>query len=163
MYGRDSSSSFKNERFLIVEVICNSVQETKNFANSLSKKFQKGQVIALNGDLGSGKTTFSQGIAKGLGIEQHVGSPTFKLVSEYVGKFLKLYHVDCYRLNNAEEFLNLGGENLLLPDNGITLIEWANIIQELLPENVIEIVFSRVKTEPNKRLIVIRGMDKSNE
>tara|TARA_B100002051_G_scaffold151018_1_gene142910 strand:- start:43 stop:483 length:441 start_codon:yes stop_codon:yes gene_type:complete len=146
-----------------VEVICNSVQETKNFANSLSKKFQKGQVIALNGDLGSGKTTFSQGIAKGLGIEQHVGSPTFKLVSEYVGKFLKLYHVDCYRLNNAEEFLNLGGENLLLPDNGITLIEWANIIQELLPENVIEIVFSRVKTEPNKRLIVIRGMDKSNE
>ncbi len=146
-----------------MEVICNSVQETKNFANSLSKKFQKGQVIALNGDLGSGKTTFSQGIAKGLGIEQHVGSPTFKLVSEYVGKFLKLYHVDCYRLNNAEEFLNLGGENLLLPDNGITLIEWANIIQELLPENVIEIVFSRVKTEPNKRLIVIRGMDKSNE
>tara|TARA_Y100000591_G_scaffold326503_1_gene349315 strand:+ start:657 stop:1097 length:441 start_codon:yes stop_codon:yes gene_type:complete len=146
-----------------VEVICNSVQETKNFANSLSKKFQKGQVIALNGDLGSGKTTFSQGIAEGLGIEQHVGSPTFKLVSEYVGKFLKLYHVDCYRLNNAEEFLNLGGENLLLPDNGITLIEWANIIQELLPENVIEIVFSRVKTEPNKRLIVIRGMDKSNE
>ncbi len=146
-----------------MEVICNSVQETKNFANSLSKKFQKGQVIALNGDLGSGKTTFSQGIAEGLGIEQHVGSPTFKLVSEYVGKFLKLYHVDCYRLNNAEEFLNLGGENLLLPDNGITLIEWANIIQELLPENVIEIVFSRVKTEPNKRLIVIRGMDKSNE
>ena len=146
-----------------MEVICNSVQETKNFANSLSKKFQKGQVIALNGDLGSGKTTFSQGIAKGLGIEQHVGSPTFKLVSEYVGKFLKLYHVDCYRLNNAEEFLNLGGENLLLPDNGITLIEWANIIQELLPENVIEIFFSRVKGEPNKRLIIIKGMDKPNE
>ena len=145
-----------------MEVICNSVQETKNFANSLSKKFQKGQVIALNGDLGSGKTTFSQGIAKGLGIEQHVGSPTFKLVSEYVGKFLKLYHVDCYRLNNAEEFLNLGGENLLLPDNGITLIEWANIIQDLLPEDVIEIIFSRVKGKPNKRLLKISGMEKSN-
>ena len=146
-----------------MEVVCNSVKETKTFASRLSKKFQKGQIIALNGDLGSGKTTFSQGIAKGLGIEQHVGSPTFKLVSEYVGKFLKLYHVDCYRLDSAEEFLNLGGENLLLPDNGITLIEWANIIQELMPEDVIEIVFSRVKGEPNKRLLKISGMEKSNE
>ncbi len=146
-----------------MKVICNSVEETKNFASSLSNKFQKGQVIALNGDLGSGKTTFSQGIAQGLGIEQHVGSPTFKLVSEYVGAVLSLYHVDCYRLNNADEFLNLGGENLLLPYNGITLIEWADIIEELLPEDVIKIVFSRVKGEPNKRLIIIRGMDKSNE
>tara|TARA_B100002051_G_scaffold206344_1_gene197221 strand:- start:2325 stop:2771 length:447 start_codon:yes stop_codon:yes gene_type:complete len=146
-----------------MEVICNSAKETKFFASTLSKKFQKGQVVALNGDLGSGKTTFSQGIAEGLGIEQHVGSPTFKLVSEYVGKVLRLYHVDCYRLNNAEEFLNLGGENLLLPDNGITLIEWANIIQELLPEDVIEIVFSRVKGEPEKRKIRIKGISKSNE
>ena len=146
-----------------MEVVCNSVQETKIFASRLSKNFQKGQVIALNGDLGSGKTTFSQGIAEGLGIEQHVGSPTFKLVSEYDGKVLRLYHVDCYRLNNAEDFLNLGGENLLLPDNGITLIEWATIIQELLPKDVIEIVFSRVKGEPNQRLLEIKGMDKSNE
>ncbi len=146
-----------------MKVICNSVQETKQFASSLSKNFQKGQVIALNGDLGSGKTTFSQGIAEGLGIEQHVGSPTFKLVSEYISTVLTLYHVDCYRLKNAEEFLNLGGENLLLPDNGITLIEWANIIQELLPEDVIEIVFSRIKGEPNKRQLIIKGMDKSYE
>ena len=144
-------------------MICNSIRETKKFASGLSKKFQKGQVIALNGDLGSGKTTFSQGIAEGLGIEQHVGSPTFKLVSEYVVEDLKLYHVDCYRLNNFEEFLNLGGENLLLPDNGITLIEWANIIQELLPEDAIEVVFSRVKGEPNKRLLKIAGMDNSDE
>ena len=146
-----------------MEVICNSVEETKKFASRLSNEFKKGQVVALKGDLGSGKTTFSQGIAEGLGIEQHVGSPTFKLVSEYVGEVLKLYHVDCYRLNNYNEFLNLGGENLLLPDNGITLIEWANIIQELLPEDVIEIVFSRVKGEPNKRLLKIRGIEKSNE
>ena len=146
-----------------MEVICNSVQETKTFAIRLSKKIQKGQIIALKGNLGSGKTTFTQGIAEGLGIEQHVGSPTFKLVSEYVGEVLKLYHVDCYRLNNTDEFLNLGGENLLLPERGITLIEWANIIQELLPEDVIEIIFSRVKGEPNKRILKIRGMDKSDE
>ena len=146
-----------------MEVICNSVKETKKFASRLSKKFQKGQVVALLGDLGSGKTTFSQGFAEGLGIKQHVGSPTFKLVSEYAGTAIKLYHVDCYRLNNTDEFLNLGGENLLLPENGITLIEWANIIQELLPEDVIEIVFSRVKGEPDKRLLTIRGMDQPNE
>ena len=146
-----------------MKIICNSVQETKTFASSLSKKIKKGQVIALNGDLGTGKTTFSQGFAKGLGIDQHIGSPTFKLVSEYSGVTLRLYHVDCYRLNNAEDFLNLGGENLLLPDNGVTLIEWANIIHELLPEDVIEIIFSRMEHEPNKRLLYIRGMDKSNE
>ena len=146
-----------------MNVICNSIKETKNFASSLSRKMQEGQVIALNGDLGSGKTTFTQGIAEGLGIKQHVGSPTFKLVSEYAGEVLNLYHVDCYRLNNADEFLNLGGENLLLPDNGITLIEWANIIQESLPEDVVEIVFSRIKGEPNKRLLRIKGMDKINE
>ena len=146
-----------------MEIHCNSEFETKNFASRFAKKINAGSVIALNGDLGSGKTTFSQGFAKGLGVDQHVGSPTFKLVSEYSGSKMKLYHVDCYRLNSSEEFLNLGGENLLLPDNGITLIEWANIIQELLPEDVIEIVFSRIKGEPNKRLLKIRGMDISNE
>ena len=146
-----------------MEIDCNSEFETKSFASEMAKKIKKGSIIALNGNLGSGKTTFTQGFAKGLGVEQHVGSPTFKLVSEYFGSIMKLYHVDCYRLNSIEEFLNLGGENLLLPDNGITLIEWANIIQELLPEDVIEIFFSRVKGEPNKRLLKIRGMDQSNE
>ena len=146
-----------------MEIHCNSADETKKFASKIAKKIKIGSVIALNGDLGSGKTTFSQGFAKGLGVNQHVGSPTFKLVSEYSGSTMKLYHVDCYRLNSSEEFLNLGGENLLLPYDGITLIEWANIIQELLPEDVIEIIFSRVKGEPNKRLLEIRGMSKSNE
>lgn len=146
-----------------MEIFSNSVQETKKFAKEISKKIKQSQVVALKGDLGSGKTTFSQGFAKGLGIDQHVGSPTFKLVSEYVGSSLNLYHVDCYRLNNIQEFLNLGGENLLLPDNGITLIEWADIIQELLPKGTIEIEFSRVKDNPNKRKLRISGITDSNE
>ena len=146
-----------------MEIFSNSVQETKKFAKEISKKTKQGQVVALKGDLGSGKTTFSQGFAKGLGINQHVGSPTFKLVSEYVGSSLNLYHVDCYRLNSLQEFLNLGGENLLLPDNGITLIEWADIIQELLPKGTIEIEFSRVKDNPNKRKLRISGITDSNE
>ena len=146
-----------------MEIFSNSVQETKKFAKEISKKTKQGQVVALKGDLGSGKTTFSQGFAKGLGIDQHVGSPTFKLVSEYVGSSLNLYHVDCYRLNSLQEFLNLGGENLLLPDNGITLIEWADIIQELLPKGTIEIEFSRVKDNPNKRKLRISGITDFNE
>jgi len=146
-----------------VEIHCNSELETKIFASKISKKIKKGSVVALNGDLGSGKTTFSQGFANGLGVKQHVGSPTFKLVSEYSGSTMKLYHVDCYRLKSSEEFLNLGGENLLLPDDGITLIEWANIIEELLPLDSIEIKFSRFNDEKTKRLLRISGINVSNE
>ncbi len=145
-----------------MEIHCNSEQETKIFANKISKNIKQGSVIALNGDLGSGKTTFSQGFAKGLGVAQHVGSPTFKLVSEYYGSTMKLYHVDCYRLNSSEEFLNLGGENLLLPIDGITLIEWANIIEDLLPLDIIEIKFSRFKDNSTKRLLHISGINESN-
>ena len=140
-----------------MEIDCNSEFETKSFASEMAKKIKKGSIIALNGNLGSGKTTFTQGFAKGLGIEQHVGSPTFKLVSEYSGSIMKLYHVDCYRLNNSEEFLNLGGENLLLPHDGITLIEWANLIEELLPLDSIEIKFLRFKDNKTKRLLRISG------
>ena len=146
-----------------MEIDCNSELETKSFASKISKKVKKGSVIALNGDLGSGKTTFTQGFAKGLGVEQHVGSPTFKLVSEYSGFTMKLYHVDCYRLKSCDEFLNLGGENLLLPYDGVTLIEWANIIEGLIPLDSVEIKFSRFKGNTTKRLLTIIGIDELNE
>ena len=142
-----------------MEIDCNSEFETKSFASKLSKKVKKGSVVALNGDLGSGKTTFTQGFAKGLGVEQHVGSPTFKLVSEYSGSIMKLYHVDCYRLKSIDEFLNLGGENLLLPYDGVTLIEWANIIEGLIPADSIEIKFSRLRGNTTKRLLTITGIE----
>jgi len=145
-----------------MEILCNSELETKRFASEISKNIKQGSVIALNGDLGSGKTTFSQGFAKGLGVNQHVGSPTFKLVSEYFGSKMKLYHVDCYRLKSGDEFLNLGGENLLLPHDGVTLIEWANIIEELLPLDMIEIKFSRFKDDTTKRLLHVSGINQSN-
>ena len=146
-----------------MEIDCNSEFETKSFASEMAKKIKKGSIIALNGNLGSGKTTFTQGFAKGLGVEQHVGSPTFKLVSEYFGSIMKLYHVDCYRLNSIEEFLNLGGENLLLPYDGVTLIEWANIIEGLIPVDSIEIKFSRFNGNKTKRLLTITGIDELND
>jgi len=142
-----------------MEIECNSVEETQKFASEFSKNIEMGSIISLNGDLGAGKTTFAQGFARGMGVKQHVGSPTFKLVSEYHGENMKLFHVDCYRLSGIDDFLNMGGENLLLPESGICLFEWANIISGVLPSNTITIDFIRFKDIPNKRLIKISGTD----
>ena len=142
-----------------MEIECNSVDETQKFAFEFSKTIEMGSIISLNGDLGAGKTTFAQGFAQGLGVKQHVGSPTFKLVSEYYGEKMKLFHVDCYRLSGIEDFLNMGGENLLLPKSGVCLFEWASIIEGVLPDNTIIIDFIRFKGNSNKRLIKISGTD----
>ena len=142
-----------------MEIECHSVEETQKFASEFSKTIEVGSIISLNGNLGAGKTTFAQGFAQGMGIKQHVGSPTFKLVSEYSGEKMKLFHVDCYRLSGIEDFLNMGGENLLLPENGVCLFEWANIINGVLPDNTIIIDFIRFKDIPNKRLIKVLGTD----
>ena len=138
---------------------CHSVEETQKFASEFSKTIEAGAIISLNGNLGAGKTTFAQGFARGMGVKQHVGSPTFKLVSEYFGEKMRLFHVDCYRLSGIEDFLNMGGENLLLPANGVCLFEWASVIQGVLPDNTIIIDFIRFKDNSNKRLIKISGTD----
>ena len=138
-----------------MEIECHSVEETQKFASEFSKTIEMGSVISLNGGLGAGKTTFAQGFARGMGVKQHVGSPTFKLVSEYSGEKMKLFHVDCYRLSGIDDFLNMGGENLLLPQDGICLFEWASIIERVLPDNTIIIDFIRFKDNSNKRLIKI--------
>ena len=142
-----------------MEIECNSVEETQKFASEFSKTIEMGSIISLNGGLGAGKTTFAQGFARGMGVKQHVGSPTFKLVSEYSGEKMKLFHVDCYRLSGIEDFLNMGGENLLLPESGVSLFEWASIIEGVLPNNTIIIDFIRFKDNSNKRLIKISGTD----
>tara|TARA_B100001287_G_scaffold16585_1_gene12370 strand:+ start:294 stop:722 length:429 start_codon:yes stop_codon:yes gene_type:complete len=142
-----------------MEIECNSVEETQKFAFEFSKTIELGSIISLNGDLGAGKTTFAQGFAQGLGVKQRVGSPTFKLVSEYYGEKMKLFHVDCYRLSGIEDFLNMGGENLLLPKSGVCLFEWASIIEGVLPDNTIIIDFIRFKGNSNKRLIKISDTD----
>tara|TARA_B000000475_G_scaffold118936_1_gene96180 strand:+ start:9030 stop:9461 length:432 start_codon:yes stop_codon:yes gene_type:complete len=134
----------------------NSPEETQSFAASFAKKIPDGQVIALIGNLGTGKTTFSQGFARGLDIEDSVISPTFKLVSEYHGKRV-LYHVDCYRLDTFNDFLNIGGENFLNNIDGITLIEWADRIKDIWLDDWIIIYFDRDENDEEKRHLNIRG------
>ena len=138
-----------------MEYFSNSPEKTKDFAFSFSKKINCGQIIALIGDLGSGKTTFSKGFAKGLGIENTVNSPTFKLVSEYHNEF-SLFHIDCYRLEDVNEFLIIGGQELLSNSEAIILIEWPERIKPLWEKDWIYIYFDHDDKNSNKRKITIK-------
>ncbi len=134
-----------------------SVSVTQEFAAEMAAKIQYSCVIAMTGNLGSGKTTFTQGFAKGMGIDEQVGSPTFKIVSEYPGNQWKLYHVDCYRLENETDFFNIGGEKYLDPENAVTIIEWSEKIENVIPDNAIRMNFSRTADKPESRSILITG------
>ena len=138
--------------------ISNSIDDTTELAYSIAERVSSGTVIALIGDLGAGKTTFTQAFANSIGITETVVSPTFKLVSEYQGNELCLYHIDAYRMKGSQEFLNIGGEKYLVPTNGITIIEWADILSPLLPNNIINITFNRIRNNPNGRKIMITGI-----
>ena len=117
------------------QILTRSATETKDYAKGLAKKLNVGTVVALIGDLGSGKTTFAQGFAEGLGIFESVVSPTFKLVSEYDGENCKLIHVDTYRLDGINDFLNICGEDIIRTPDSFILIEWADKIIDILPES----------------------------
>ena len=135
--------------------ISHSLLETQNFAIKFTKRINKGTVIALIGDLGTGKTAFTQAFAKAMGVAEDVGSPTFKLVSEYEGSNIWIYHIDCYRLENPQQFINIGGEEYLYTEKGITLIEWANIVEEILPSDTIFLRFKRIVENPDYREIQV--------
>lgn len=120
--------------------ITHSSLETQKLASSFAKKFS-GQVVALSGDLGSGKTTFVQGFAKGLGIKDKIISPTFVLMRIHKIPRTKnlLYHIDLYRLENPEHIKSLGIEDLFHDPQNIILIEWAEKIKSSFPKNTLKI------------------------
>ncbi|MBN2281239.1 MAG: tRNA (adenosine(37)-N6)-threonylcarbamoyltransferase complex ATPase subunit type 1 TsaE [Candidatus Marinimicrobia bacterium] len=121
----------------MVNFISKSEKQTIETGLKISTLVKAGTVIAFIGDLAAGKTTIIKGIAKGLGVNRDVESPTFTLVNEYYGN-LKIYHMDCYRENNIEGWLEIGIEDYFYGD-GVSLVEWADRIEELLPEDVIKI------------------------
>jgi tRNA threonylcarbamoyladenosine biosynthesis protein TsaE len=108
------------------------VAETMAFGEQFASELRAGDVIALRGELGAGKTCLVKGIARGLGIAQEVTSPTFTLIHEYRGGRLPLYHVDLYRLDGVEAAVGIGIEEYL-GGNGVTVVEWAEKIESLLP------------------------------
>ena len=109
-----------------------SLEETLRFGERLGRELQRGDVVALSGELGAGKTALVKGIARGLGITQEVTSPTFTLVHEYSGGRLPLYHIDLYRLDGLEQALAIGIEEYL-DGPGVTAIEWSEKIDSLVP------------------------------
>lgn len=113
-------------------------EETFELGESLGEKAQPGEVYCLNGDLGVGKTVFTQGFAKGLGIEGPVSSPTFTIVQQYDDGRLSLYHFDVYRIGDISEMDEIGYEDCFYGD-GVSLIEWSNLIEEILPEQLTQI------------------------
>lgn len=112
-----------------------SPEETFDAGYELGRQAQKGEVICLNGDLGTGKTVFTQGFAKGLGIYGIINSPTFTIVQEYEEGRLPLYHFDVYRIGDISEMEEIGYEDYFYGD-GVCLIEWSTLIEEILPEHV---------------------------
>ena len=137
---------------------CQSVEETQDLAKKLARNIKPGITISLIGDLGTGKTTFTKGFARQMGIKDHVTSPTFKLISEYQGKKYKLNHIDAYRMNGPEDFLNIGGEEYLLSKNSITIIEWGDLLNDILPSKTIRVNFTRIKSPKESRKIEISGI-----
>lgn len=141
--------------FIMKEYKFNSAgpEETMNFAKQLAKLLKPGDVITLEGDLGAGKTTFTKGLAKGLEIRKTVNSPTFTIIKEYSGT-MPLYHMDVYRLEDSYEDL---GFDEYFEGNGVTVIEWAHIIDEQLPDELLSIQLRHGENDSRMMMIKPKG------
>ncbi len=136
--------------------ITESPSETETVGENLSAKLKSGSVVALFGGMGAGKTAFTRGIARGLGITGGVSSPTFALVHEYKGH-IPLYHFDMYRVNSWDDLYSTGFFDYL-DSGGIIVVEWSENIENALPENAIHIMINHGKAE-NERIISIDGVN----
>lgn len=125
---------------MIIET--NSAEETFALGKKIGEQAFPGQIYTLIGDLGVGKTVFTQGIAAGLGIEEPISSPTFTIIQEYDTGRLPFYHFDVYRIGDIEEMEEIGYDDYFFGE-GVTMIEWANLIEELLPDSIIEVTIEK--------------------
>ncbi|MGH4119217.1 tRNA (adenosine(37)-N6)-threonylcarbamoyltransferase complex ATPase subunit type 1 TsaE [Clostridium sp.] len=124
-----------------MEFIVTSVEETYKIGKLIGLLVNPGDIICLIGDLGTGKTQIAKGIARGLDIEDHITSPTFTIVNEYTGR-LKLYHFDVYRVNDPDEIASIGFDEYIFSD-AVSIIEWANYIEELIPPDNLTITIEK--------------------
>ncbi len=134
--------------------ITSSAEETEAVAENFARTLKGTEVIAMFGGMGAGKTAFTRGLARGLGIDEGVSSPTFALVNEYNGKF-NVYHFDMYRVGSWDDLYSTGFFDY--QDNGIMIIEWSENIEEFLPENHITVKIDIL--DENTRKIIIEGTD----
>ena len=139
----------------MLKFITHTPEETIELGKKIGSKLKKGDVIAMQGTLAAGKTTITKGIAQALGISDTITSPTFCLISEYYGK-MPLYHMDVYRLEGGEDFVNLGTDDMIYGD-GVSIIEWSEKIMDELPKRTI--ILKITPNEDGSRLIEISNWD----
>ena len=143
----------KHNKIIIETIVSKSPKDTDKIAYEIASKTQPGDVLALIGDLASGKTTFTKGFCRYFNIIENVTSPTYTIINEYSGD-IPIFHIDCYRIKNTKELLNLGIEEYF-DFGGIILIEWPEKILDFLPKNTIIINFEYDKKNENRRIIKI--------
>ena len=128
-------------------------QDTISFTKDFASKLNKGDIIVLSGELGSGKTKFVQGVLEYFGLANEISSPTFTIVNEYIKDDTNIYHFDVYRLADTDEFYAMGGDEYF--QNGICLIEWGEIIESILPEHYTKITFKKNNDNIDYRELLI--------
>ena len=136
--------------------ITNSPEETEALGARLAGALEPGAVVAFTGDLGAGKTAFVRGLARGLGVQDRVTSPTFTIVNEYEGGRLPLFHFDLYRLGSADELFDIGWEDYLAR-GGVCAVEWSERMEELLEPGTIRVDLRRGEDE-SRRVITVEGV-----
>jgi len=137
-----------------MEVVSNSVAETEALGAALAARLTPGSVVAFTGDLGAGKTAFTRGLARGLGVTERVTSPTFTIVNEYEGGRLPFFHFDMYRLAGSDELFDIGWEDYLAR-GGVCAVEWSEKVADALDPSV-QVDIRRGATE-NQRILTIQG------
>ena len=120
------------------KIVIKNEEETKKFGEKLCEKLTAGSIVALTGDLGTGKTTLTKAIAAGLGVTDVITSPTFNIVKQYDSGRLPLYHFDVYRIGDVDEMYEIGYEEYFFGD-GVCVIEWADLIEEIIPDDAVRI------------------------
>ena len=135
------------------EIITYSEEETKNVAKQIAEKIETSGIIILNGELGAGKTKFTEGFLSYFGLENEISSPTFNIVNEYKNEKTTIYHFDVYRLSEIDEFYAIGGEEYF--SKGICIIEWGEIIEEALQKHYTKITIKKDENDLEKRILCI--------
>lgn len=139
------------------EIILNSEKETIELGKKIASNLKKGDILVLTGELGSGKTKLTEGILTFFGLADEISSPTFTIVNEYQTENFPIYHFDVYRLSDSDEFLSIGGDEYF--QKGASIIEWGEMIEDVLPKTYTKIIFSRDLENENKRIVTIEQIN----
>lgn len=138
-----------------MEFVTESPEETEALAEKLAKKLRPGAIIAYEGDLGAGKTAFTRGLARGLGVKEPVTSPTYTIVNEYTSGKMPLFHFDMYRLGSAEELFDIGWEDYL-ERGGVCAVEWSENVAQAM-EGAVKVRIAKDTSQEQTRRITIEG------